>query len=89
MEPVVTSTPSTSASRPETVCVANRSLRLENRPAMTPPYGAATSMGRNCSAVTVPSAVPDPVRRSTSQDCATACIQLPDSEIACPMKYNR
>jgi len=40
----------------------------------------------NWSAVVSPSAVPLPVRRSTSHSSATRCIQLPLTEITWPAK---
>ena len=37
----------------------------------------------------MPSATPLPVSRSTSQAAATICIQVPLTEMACPMKNRR
>ncbi len=69
--------------------VANNTRRLSYRSASTPPNGPNSRSGRNCSADTTPSAVPLPVSSSTSHDWATRCIQVPDSEITCPVKYSR
>ena len=78
--PVTASTPSTSATSACAVCVASSSRRLLPRSASMPPHRPSTSDGPNCSAVTMPSAVPELVSSSTSQSCATRCIQVPVSE---------
>ena len=57
------------------------SLRLLMRSASTPPIAPKTRIGRNCSAATRPTAVPEPVSFTTSHISATVCIQLPESEI--------
>ncbi len=75
--PVIVSTPSVSARRPAVDWVIMISLRFSNRSAMTPPNGARISVGRNCIATTVPSAVPLPVSSSTSQAWAMPCIHVP------------
>ena len=46
--------------------------------------GRAAAIGRVWSATTAPSAVPEPVSFSTSQDWAIICIQVPTSETAWP-----
>ena len=55
--------------------------RFSNRSASMPPIGASRSVGRNCIAITVPSAVPLPVSWSTSQARAIDCIQVPLNEM--------
>jgi hypothetical protein len=83
-EPVTVSTPSTSACTPIALCSEIISLRLSTRSAITPPYGASSSTGIVCSAITAPSTAPECVSVSTSQDWAVICIQVPISEIAWP-----
>ena len=60
--------------------------RFEKRSASRPPQAPKRRIGRNCSAVVIPTARPLPVSERTSQISATICIQLPDSETTCPAK---
>ena len=83
------STPRINASTPIIDCSAIINLRLSTRSATTPPYGPSSSTGNVCSATTTPILVPEPVSTSTSQDCATVCIQVPTREMAWPRKYLR
>ena len=53
---------------------------------MTPAMAPKSSRGRNCRAVTSPSAVPLPVSFSTSQAWATFCMNEPAIEIDWPVK---
>ena len=65
-------------------------LGREQQPALVAAVGehpapqAEQSDGPNCSAVTMPSAVPELVSSSTSQSWATRCIQVPVSETSWP-----
>ena len=43
-------------------------------------------IGRNWSAVAIPTANPEPVRLRISQTSATVCIQFPERETTCPLK---
>jgi MFS family permease len=65
------------AVRPIAVCVTAMTLRLGNRSPTTPAYGENSRMGRNCSPVVMPNAAGLSVSTSTSQSCATRCIQVP------------
>ena len=65
--PPRSSTPITSAMRAKPVWVARSSRRLSPRSASTPPHMPNSSDGPNCSAVTIPSAVPELVSWRTSQ----------------------
>ncbi len=56
------------------------------RSAITPPNTPKSKTGRNCRATTKPRAVPLPVSFRTNQACATVCIQVPHSEIDCPIR---
>ena len=47
------------------------------RSASTPPQAPRRRMGRNCAAVTSPTATPLSVRASTNSPMATICIQVP------------
>ncbi len=87
--PVSASTPRIRASSPIAVWVIIRMRRLGYRSATAPPQGLA-SMGRNCSPVATPSAVPLPwVSWSTSQSWATRCIQVPLLEMTWPVANSR
>ena len=66
------------------VTISNR--RLSKRSASSPPQAPKRRIGRNCSAVVMPTMTPLPVNERTSQISATICIQLPDSETICPPK---
>ena len=46
-------------------------------------------MGRNCSAVVMPTAVALPVRLRTSQSWAIRCTQVPVFENSCPVANSR
>ena len=66
------------------------SRRLGKRSAMTPAYGESRRIGRNWSPVVMPSSVPLlPGRWSTSQSCATRCIQVPVFDTTLPARYSR
>src|SRR5580704_728928 len=56
------------------------------RSATMPPIGASRNTGICPAKPTTPSRSDEPVKRYTSQDCATFCIQVPISEINCPLK---
>ena len=51
-----------------------------------PPQAPKRRIGRNWSAVVMPTATPLPVSARISQISATVCIQLPDSETSWPAK---
>ncbi len=73
-----------------TVCVTIRMRRLEYRSAMTPPHKLKSRSGKNCNPVVMPSAVPLLwVSSSTSQSCATRCIQLPVFDTTWPAAKSR
>ena len=87
---VSASTPRIRASAPIAAWVTIRIRRLEYRSAIIPPHRLNSSIGRNCSPVVMPSAVPLPwVSSSTSQSCATRCIQVPVLEITWPVANSR
>ena len=65
-------------------CVAIWTRRLSNRSATTPPQAPNSRIGRNCSAVSIPSATPLPVSCRTSHGAATPCIQVPVPESSWP-----
>src|SRR5271154_1738379 len=54
--------------------------------ATMPPRGATRKTGNWLAKPTDPSNRDDPVKRYTNQACATVCIQVPVSEISCPVK---
>ncbi len=56
---------------------------------MTPPYRPKSSIGRNWSAVVIPTAAADPVRLRTSQSCVMRDIQVPVLEITAPVANRR
>ena len=63
-----------------------RTVRLSNRSAIRPPYADISSIGRNCRAVVIPIATPEPPdSSSTSQSWATRCIQVPMLEMKEPV----
>src|SRR5713226_3697857 len=77
------------ASSIEDVWVATTTHRRRYRSAMSPPMGARNSNGACPMKTTSPSWNEEPVRRYTSQACATDCSQLPSTETICPKKYRR
>jgi hypothetical protein len=65
--------------------VTTSTLRLANRSATSPAAGDISSIGRNCSPVTMPSAVAElSVSFRTIQSWATRCIQVPTLEMTAP-----
>jgi hypothetical protein len=56
---------------------------------MTPPYRPKSSIGRNCSAVVMPTAAEEPVRLSTSQSWVIRDIQVPVLETMAPLAKSR
>ena len=72
-----------------TDCRTIISLRRSTRSATTPAYGPRSNTGSACSATTTPRTAAEPLRVSTSQACAVACIHVPISDSACPQKYSR
>ena len=83
---VSTSTPSSSAWQAASDWVVNISRRRGSRSATAPPTSDSSMIGRNCSEVTVASAMGELVSCSTSQACAVPCIQGPQTEISEPRK---
>jgi hypothetical protein len=77
---------STSAGSAISAWVTISRRRLSTRSARAPPHAPASSIGRNCSAVVIPTATPLPVSERISQTSATTCIQFPLSETSCPAK---
>ena len=70
--------------------VIMRMRRLGYRSAIAPPHRLNSSRGRNCRPVAMPRAVPLPwVSSSTSQSCATRCIQVPLLETTWPAANSR
>ena len=71
--------------------VAISSRRLGSRSAISPPYGASSSIGRNCSPVVMPTASAEWSVRMvrTSQSWATRCIQVPTLETIAPDSQSR
>ena len=86
---VTASRPRINAAPARALWVRSRSRRLSDRSASMPPQSPSTTEGRNCSAVTTPSAVAEFVSCSTSQSWATRCIQVPVSETSCPLANSR
>ena len=75
------------ASSPMAALVTMSSLRRGLRSASVPPHSEKSRYGRNCSPVVMPRATPEePDRSSTSQSCATRCIQVPAFDRTCPPK---
>ena len=66
--------------------VSRSSRRFGTRSAISPPQAPKISIGRNWSAVVIPTATPLPVSERTSHISAIICIQLPDSETSWPVK---
>ncbi len=64
-------------------------VRFGSRSAISPPHAPKINTGSAWSAVTRPSAVPEPVSSSTRIPCATDCIHVPDMDMACPTKNRR
>jgi hypothetical protein len=61
----------------------------EYRSARTPAKADSSKVGRNCRPVVMPNAPALPVSTSTSQSCATRCIQVPVFEMSEPMAKSR
>jgi hypothetical protein len=89
MCPETVSTPRITESTPMELWVIISMVRLGKRSASTPPQTEKSRMGRNCRAVTTPSAVPLWVSVSTSQSWAMRCIQVPVLETTCPAAKSR
>ncbi len=70
-------------------CVAMSRRRLSTRSASAPAQAPRTSTGPNCRPTVMPRATPLPVSCSTSQFCATACIQVPLIETIWETKNRR
>jgi hypothetical protein len=87
---VIASTPRAAAQIASQPWVILRMSRLSKRSAITPPYAESTSIGRNCRAVVIPTAIPEPPDSSrTSQSWATRCIQVPMLETNDPASVIR
>jgi hypothetical protein len=84
--PVLASAHKVSAGTAIRVWVVISSRRLGSRSASRPPHTPANNIGTNWSAAVSPTATLEFVRRRTSHISATICIQLPLSEVICPMK---
>jgi hypothetical protein len=71
--------------------VRNRMRRRGKRSATSPAQGASRRNGRNCSPVTMPSAVADPLVRTvrTSQSWPTLPIHVPTLETKPPPNQSR
>ncbi len=76
--PQSVSSPSARATAVDTLWVAISSERLGKRSAATPPMSENASTGKVPAAPTAPSQNGWLVNSSTSQPCATACIQVPE-----------
>ena len=89
--PVTTSAPSPKARRPRPHCVIISRRRFCIRSAMRPPYGASSSIGRNCRPVVIPTASAEWSVRMvrTSQSWATRCIQVPMLDTIAPDSHSR
>jgi len=72
-----------------TDCVTSSSLRLLTRSATTPPNSVKMRNGMEPAKPTTPSQNAEPVSRSTSQPCATFCIQVPMLERKFPLQKSR
>ena len=86
MAPVATRSPTTRAMVAAVDWVTKRSRRLSTRSTMTPASGPSTSRGRYWRAAVAPSTSPEPPSWRTSQVRAMACIQVPLTDRAWPMK---
>jgi hypothetical protein len=83
------STARMSAKTAAAVCVAMSRRRLSTLSASAPAQAPRTSTGPNCRPTVMPRAMPLPVSCSTSQLCATDCIQVPLIETTWEMKNRR
>jgi len=83
--PLRVRTASTPASRPMIVIVTERTARLGNRSAITPPPSPRTRVGRNWHIVVMPTAVGEFVSVRTSQSWAMRWTQLPVEVMRTPM----
>ncbi len=85
--PVTTSTPPTIAASPSIAWLTMSRARLGTRSMTAPVHGARTSIGMNCSPVTMPSAVPEFWVRTvrTTQSWAARPIQVPTLEMIAPV----
>src|SRR2546422_782251 len=59
------------------------------RSTTTPAHSENMSTGRNCMNPSRPSMKEESVSRCMSQPCATLCIQVPISEMSCPVQKRR
>ncbi len=73
----------------ETDCVAIIIFLFGSRSINTPAKSDKKRIGRNWSAVAVPSTTAEPVRVMTSHASATFCIHVPVTEISWEIQYNR
>ena len=89
--PVVTVTPSTSASTPIADCVTSSTLRRSYLSAMRPEIGTSSSCGANCSAMLSPTAVASLFVSTVSTVHASAvdCIHAPTLEMRAPVNQVR
>src|SRR5258705_12147019 len=87
--PPYTSAPSTSAWAPITDWVTSNSRRLGTRSATAPDTIEKRRIGPNWSVPMRPRSSGDEVSWSTSQDCATVCIQEPTWATNCAEKNRR
>ena len=84
--PLSVSAASVSGSTIEIDCVTMRMRRRSTRSARMPPKVAKRKTGASVANEVTPSRAAEPVRRKTSQDSATDCIQVPVSEMSWPAK---
>ncbi len=87
--PVTVTAKSISAGTAIASWVAVISRRFGMRSASTPPQAAKSSIGRNCSADTIPAATPLPVSARISHSSATIWVQFPLAETSWPAKKRR
>ena len=87
--PVNARVASTAAAMPIVVWVQSRTFRFGKRSAIIPPNRPSRRVGRNCSAVVMPTAVALPVIVSTSQSCAMRWIQPPVELTSNPLTRRR
>ncbi len=81
----VARTPSARASTPMEPCVRTSILRLSRRSTNAPPHSPNRSIGRNWSAVVMPSAIPlPPLSWRTNQSWAMRCIHVPGLDMSWP-----
>ena len=84
--PVMARMPNVAAQMANQAWVILSTTRLSKRSATSPPYADSNSIGRNCSAVVMPIATPEPPdSSSTNQSWATRCIQVPMLETKDPV----